>query len=162
MIWKTASKRCINHYLFPTISNILASASNSISTSVFFKHACWANLGVERTEQDLVHKFTGTCFWNFWIYLQTVGYRSVHIGCDINLDFVIQNFTRRWLFLTTSVILSIVWLLQESFFVRFFSFQVIHILKWISTYLKHEASFWNLREVLLMSQSQNWHVLSNL
>ena len=40
---------------FSTVNNISRSVINSNSTSVFFKHACHANPGAGKNEQDLVH-----------------------------------------------------------------------------------------------------------
>ena len=44
-------------YFFSTINNISILVNNPSFTYVFFKHACHANPGADKNNQDLVHVF---------------------------------------------------------------------------------------------------------
>ena len=67
-----------------------------IPTQLLFSSNMSATLfpGLNKSEQDLAHKFPDTSFWNFWICLQATGYHSAHTGHDIDLYLVILNLAR--------------------------------------------------------------------
>ena len=63
--------------------------SNSISSFVFFRHACYPIQVLKKSEPDEVHKFLCICFGSFQINLLVTVYHPARI--DHGTDLADQN-----------------------------------------------------------------------
>ena len=78
---------------FSVINKISTSVNNSNSTPVFFKHACHANPGAEKSELDQAHVFQYICCKNFQIHLQVITYRFKRTNHDNHQDVLFKSFS---------------------------------------------------------------------